>query len=131
VRGVAPKDYDRYLREYEKLFLDVLVPCVFENSKSISYTPSSTSNGWLSLDFSKSQPITQRYDNKTPGEVYGVTGAQLLVFPTPVELRANPQEQTTTTTTQALHLTTIHTPSAVSVTNSATTACHPDDHGGK
>ncbi|KAF2432108.1 putative beta-mannosidase [Tothia fuscella] len=73
VNRTAPQQYDRYLAEYEKLFLDTLVPSVFENSRSISYTPSSTSNGWLSLDFSRPQPITQRYNNKTAGSLYGNT----------------------------------------------------------
>jgi beta-mannosidase len=69
-----PKNFPRYLAEYEKLFLDTLAPAVFENSRSISYTPSSTSNGWLSLNFSKAQPITQRYWNTTAHEIYGNTG---------------------------------------------------------
>jgi hypothetical protein len=67
-------EWDKYLREYEMLFLDVLGVAVFENSRSISYTPSSTSNGWSKLDFSKRQPITQRYYNVTEGEIYGNTG---------------------------------------------------------
>src|SRR6202012_592812 len=46
-------DFERYLKEYEMLFLDILGVAVFENSRSISYTPSSTSNGWAKLDFSK------------------------------------------------------------------------------
>lgn len=74
VKPVAPEQFERYRAEYEQLFLDVLVPCVFENSRSISYTPSSTSNGWLSLNFSLPHPITERYNNKTPGAIYGDTG---------------------------------------------------------
>jgi beta-mannosidase len=73
VNRTAPDEYDRYLAEYEKLFLDTLVPCVFGNTRSISYTPSSTTNGWLSLNFSLPQPIIQRYNNKTPGSLYGDT----------------------------------------------------------
>lgn len=49
VNESAPNELDRYTREYETLFLDTLVPVVFGNSRSISYTPSSTSNGWSSL----------------------------------------------------------------------------------
>lgn len=75
VKDVAPEQLERYRAEYEKLFLNTLVPCVFENSRSISYAPSSTSNGWLSLNFSLPQPITERYDNKTPGAIYGETGS--------------------------------------------------------
>ncbi|KAF2664999.1 glycoside hydrolase family 2 protein [Microthyrium microscopicum] len=63
----------RYFAEYETLFLDILGVTVFENSRSISYTPSSTSNGWSKLDFSRPQPITQRYYNTTAGEIYGDT----------------------------------------------------------
>jgi len=53
--------------------LETLGPAVFENSRSISYTPSSTSNGWQELDFSKPVPIVERYDNLTEGSVYGET----------------------------------------------------------
>jgi hypothetical protein len=70
--------WKKYLKEYEMLFLDVLGVSVFENSRSISYTPSSTSNGWTKLDFSKPQPITQRYYNTTEGEIYGNTGETAL-----------------------------------------------------
>jgi beta-mannosidase len=73
VNRSAPEELERYGREYEILFLDTLVPAVFENSRSISYTPSSTSNGWQSLDFNKPIPITQRFDNLTAGSVYGET----------------------------------------------------------
>lgn len=70
----APEQYARYLAEYEKLFLDTLVPAVFGNSRSISYAPSSTSNGYLELNFSRPIPIIERYNNLTAGSVYGETG---------------------------------------------------------
>ncbi|KAF1970324.1 putative beta-mannosidase [Bimuria novae-zelandiae CBS 107.79] len=73
VNKTAPEEYPRYLAEYEKLFLDTIAPIVLGNTKSISYSPSSTTNGWLSLDFSKVQPITQRYKNLTEGSIYGNT----------------------------------------------------------
>lgn len=73
VAEVAPDQLARYTAEYETLFLNTLVPCLFENSKSISYSPSSSGNGWLSLNFSLPQPITERYNNKTNGSVYGDT----------------------------------------------------------
>lgn len=73
VEDYAPEDFDRYQAEYETLFLDTLLPAVFGNSHSISYTPSSTSNGWLSLNFSNPIPIVERYYNLTPGSVYGET----------------------------------------------------------
>nr|POE65923.1 beta-mannosidase a [Quercus suber] len=64
---------DHYRHEYEQLFLDTLLPVVFGNSKSISYAPSSTSNGWLSLNFSRPIPIVERYKNLTVGSIYGET----------------------------------------------------------
>ncbi|KAI5195231.1 glycoside hydrolase family 2 protein [Aureobasidium subglaciale] len=73
VNNTAPEQYDRYVAEYEKLFLDTLLPVVFGNSRSISYAPSSTSNGWLELNFSNPIPIVERYNNLTEGSVYGET----------------------------------------------------------
>lgn len=73
VNRTAPDEFERYQAEYEKLFLDTLLPVVFGNSKSISYAPSSTSNGYLELNFSLPIPIVERYYNLTPGSVYGET----------------------------------------------------------
>lgn len=71
---LAPDKYDYYVQQYEYLFLDTIVPILFGNSRSISYSPSSTSNGWLSLDFNRSQPITERYGNRTDNsDIYGET----------------------------------------------------------
>ena len=74
VNDTAPEEYDYYLMQYEQLFLDVLINIVYANSKSISYIPSSTTNGYLELNFSLPEPMIQRYNNKTPGSVYGDTG---------------------------------------------------------
>jgi beta-mannosidase len=73
VNNSAPDKLPRYMAEYEKLFLETLSPVVFGNTKSIGYTPSSTSNGWLSLNFSNPNPITERYFNRTAGSIYGET----------------------------------------------------------
>ncbi|KAI3395848.1 hypothetical protein diail_785 [Diaporthe ilicicola] len=73
VLEAAPEEYDRYLHEYETLFIDTLLPAVYGNSRSITYIPSSTTNGYLSLNFSNPIPIVQRYDNATPGSIYGDT----------------------------------------------------------
>ncbi|KUI63531.1 Beta-mannosidase A [Cytospora mali] len=69
----APDEYDRYLHEYETLFIDTLLPATYGNSHSITYIPSSTTNGYLTLNFSNPIPIVQRYDNATPGSIYGDT----------------------------------------------------------
>lgn len=73
VQEVAPDQYDRYLGEYETLFINTLLPAVYENSRSITYIPSSTTNGYLTLNFSDPIPIVQRYDNLTAGSIYGDT----------------------------------------------------------
>lgn len=73
VNASAPEEYPRYLAEYETLFLHTLLPVVYQNSKSISYQPSSTSNGYLSLNHSApaNEIMIQRYNNKTEGAIYG------------------------------------------------------------
>ena len=73
INDTAPEEFSRYQSEYERLFLQVLVPTVFENSRSISYMPSSTNNGYLYLNFSLPVPIVERYNNLTPGSIYGDT----------------------------------------------------------
>lgn len=73
VNDTAPDEYGIYLAQYEQLFLGTLLPIVYANSKSISYIPSSTTNGYLELDFSLPEPMIERYNNKTPGSVYGDT----------------------------------------------------------
>ena len=74
VNDTVPDQYDFYRAQYEQLFLDTLLPIVYANSKSISYIPSSTTNGYLELNFSNAMPMVERYNNKTPGSVYGDTG---------------------------------------------------------
>ncbi|KAF7979728.1 hypothetical protein HWV62_41090 [Athelia sp. TMB] len=58
---------------YSSLFLNVLINVVFENSHSISYLPSSITNGYLSLNHSAAMPIIERYNNLSAGSVYGNT----------------------------------------------------------
>jgi len=74
VNDTAPEQYDFYRAQYEQLFLNTLLRIVYANSKSISYIPSSTTNGYLSLNFSAPEPMVERYNNKTPGSIYGDTG---------------------------------------------------------
>lgn len=74
VNQTAPDQYEQYKAEYEQLFLNTLLPVVYSNSKSISYIPSSTTNGYIELNFCLPIPMIQRYNNKEPGSVYGDTG---------------------------------------------------------
>ncbi|KAK1024674.1 hypothetical protein LTR33_017868, partial [Friedmanniomyces endolithicus] len=64
VNQSAPEQLAKYTAQYETLFLDTLLPAVFENTRAISYTPSSTSNGWQSLNFSATHPIVELYNNR-------------------------------------------------------------------
>ncbi|KAF2098341.1 beta-mannosidase A [Rhizodiscina lignyota] len=68
-----PDHFDRWIGEYETLFFDTIFPALFENQRSISYMPSSTSNGWEMLDYSKPIPIVPRLYNTTAGSIYGET----------------------------------------------------------
>ena len=71
VKNDAPDEYERYLSEYLALFLDILLPAVYGNSRSISYMPCSTNNGYLELNFSLPIPFVDRLYNTTPGYLYG------------------------------------------------------------
>ncbi|KAG6009432.1 hypothetical protein E4U21_002347 [Claviceps maximensis] len=62
-KELAPEAFPRYLNEYETLFLHTLLPAVYGNSRSITYIPSSTTNGYQSLNLSNPIPVVQRYDN--------------------------------------------------------------------
>ncbi|KAJ5164371.1 Glycoside hydrolase superfamily [Penicillium coprophilum] len=65
-----PESYPRLVGDYEHLFISLILPLVYENSRSISYMPSSTNNGFLDVDLSAPVPMTERYDN---GYYYGDT----------------------------------------------------------
>ncbi|KAM7214875.1 Glycoside hydrolase superfamily [Rhypophila decipiens] len=69
----APDTYEKYKAEYETLFLDTLLPAVWENSKSMTYMPSSTNNGYLSINHSSPNPLIMRYKNLEQGKIYGNT----------------------------------------------------------
>ncbi|PNP42354.1 hypothetical protein TGAMA5MH_06036 [Trichoderma gamsii] len=71
VKSQAPDQYERYLGEYLELFLNTLLPAVYGNSRSISYMPCSTNNGYLELNFSLPIPFVDRLYNTTPGYLYG------------------------------------------------------------
>ncbi|KAK8029919.1 hypothetical protein PG993_011210 [Apiospora rasikravindrae] len=72
-KKAALAKFPRIRADYETLFLSTLFPAVFENSRSISYAPSSTSNGFLSLNFTDAPYMPQRYDKLEPGHIYGET----------------------------------------------------------
>ncbi|PWY65224.1 beta-mannosidase A [Aspergillus heteromorphus CBS 117.55] len=73
VQEADPASYPYYVGEYESMFITLFLPLVYENTRSISYTPSSTTNGYLSINLSAPIPMAERYDNTTPGSYYGDT----------------------------------------------------------
>ncbi|KAL9059873.1 MAG: hypothetical protein Q9162_000943 [Coniocarpon cinnabarinum] len=73
VNRSAEDQYERYKNEYQLLFLDTIVPQVFGNTRSISYAPSSTSNGYISLDHNTPPYFIERYENLDEGSIYGET----------------------------------------------------------
>ncbi|TFK89847.1 glycoside hydrolase family 2 protein [Polyporus arcularius HHB13444] len=58
----------RLLDEFQTLFGEFLHDIVLQEESSVSYTDCSTTNGTLSLD-----PYVLRYNNETPGFIYGNT----------------------------------------------------------
>ncbi|TQS32565.1 hypothetical protein Golomagni_07116, partial [Golovinomyces magnicellulatus] len=72
-RGADPERYPYFVGQYEHLLITTVFTVLAENSRSISYTPSSASNGWTDIDFSLPVPMVERYDNKTDGHLYGNT----------------------------------------------------------
>ncbi|EJT98813.1 glycoside hydrolase [Dacryopinax primogenitus] len=62
----VPMNASLYQSQFEKLFLGVIHPIVNANSRSISWITSSTTNGYITLN-----PWVQRYQNVTPGYIYG------------------------------------------------------------
>ncbi|KAL4922471.1 glycoside hydrolase superfamily [Aspergillus aurantiobrunneus] len=66
-----PENFPKYLAEYEKLYISLILPLVYQNSRSVSYSPSSTTEGYLSVNLSAPVPMTQRYKNLEPGSYYG------------------------------------------------------------
>lgn len=73
VQEADPDRYSYWVGEYEKLFISLILPLVYENSRSISYMPSSTNNGYLYVDLSAPVPMAERYDNITNGHYYSDT----------------------------------------------------------
>ena len=57
---------------YQQIQTELLIKCVFANSRSISYIPSSTYNGYVGdIDYSAVQPMVPRWGNiTTPAGAY-------------------------------------------------------------
>lgn len=53
------------MARYQQIFEKLLLKCVYANTKSISYIPSSTYHGYLSLDFDSDRPQLPRYKNSS------------------------------------------------------------------
>ncbi|OKL55987.1 hypothetical protein UA08_08773 [Talaromyces atroroseus] len=64
----------RLQRMYEQIQEELLIQAVYANTRSISYIPSSTYQGFLELNFSSSMPELPRYDNTSgPNFLYADT----------------------------------------------------------
>lgn len=68
-----PEGYPKYVAEYEKLYISLILPLVYQNTRSITYSPSSTTEGYISVNLSAPVPMTQRYEQLEPGSYYGDT----------------------------------------------------------
>ncbi|KAF5866606.1 hypothetical protein ETB97_010699 [Aspergillus alliaceus] len=73
VKDKAPEEYAKYVGEYEKLYISLILPLVYQNTRSITYSPSSTTEGYLEIDLSAPVPMVERYHNITDGSYYGDT----------------------------------------------------------
>ncbi|PTB36166.1 glycoside hydrolase family 2 protein [Trichoderma asperellum CBS 433.97] len=62
------------LENYETIFQQHIAKCVYANTHSISYIPSSTYHGYTSLDFNSVSPQTSRYNYmESPDALYADT----------------------------------------------------------
>ncbi|KAJ6598177.1 family 2 glycoside hydrolase [Mycena vulgaris] len=78
-------------RQYEQIFEELLIKCVYANSRSISYIPSSTYHGYLNLDFTSVKPQTPRYLNTSgPDALYTDTDAYNYFAPTLFDITSYP-----------------------------------------
>ncbi|ORX38084.1 glycoside hydrolase superfamily [Kockovaella imperatae] len=64
-----PNSPSPQMAAYQAIQEELLIKCVYANSRSISYIPSSLYNGYLSLDFDSVRPQVPRYKN-TSGPEY-------------------------------------------------------------
>lgn len=73
IQEADPDHYSYWVGQYEQLFISLILQLVYENSRSISYMPSSTNNGYLYVNLSATVPMAERYDNTTEGSYYSDT----------------------------------------------------------
>ncbi|KAF7587182.1 hypothetical protein BBP40_007645 [Aspergillus hancockii] len=73
VKDKAPDQYEKAVGDYEKLYISLILPLVYENTRSITYSPSSTTEGYFDIDLSAAVPMKERYHNLTAGSYYGDT----------------------------------------------------------
>ncbi|KAJ6551842.1 glycoside hydrolase family 2 protein [Mycena capillaripes] len=78
-------------KQYEQIFMQLLIKIVYANSRSVSYIPSSTYHGFLDLDFNSVMPQTPRYLNTTgPDALYADTDAYNYDAPTLFDITSYP-----------------------------------------
>jgi beta-mannosidase len=70
---VAPQYLEAAEQQYNLLYTDLLLHAVFNNTRSISYSLSSITNGYLEFNYSSSVPMVERFFNLTNGSIYGNT----------------------------------------------------------
>ncbi|KAL5358525.1 beta-mannosidase A [Aspergillus floccosus] len=73
IKGKYPDQYAKYVGDYETLYINLILPLVYENTRSITYSPSSTTEGYLDVDLSAKIVMAERYQNLTDGHYYGDT----------------------------------------------------------
>ena len=64
---------------FQKLFLDVLLRHVFDNSRSISYSFSSTTSGYISLNHTAKKPMEPRINETANGKIYANSGKYFMM----------------------------------------------------
>ncbi|GES64311.1 beta-mannosidase [Aspergillus terreus] len=73
IKGSYPDQYAKYVGDYETLYINLILPLVYENTHSITYSPSSTTEGYLDVNLSAKIVMAERYQNLTEGHYYGDT----------------------------------------------------------
>lgn len=127
VKEDDPDNYDKYLNEYEDLFLYTMFPALLENQRSISYHPTSATLGYLEIDYSLVMPLVPRLYNTTPGYIYGDIGK--FGLPTRRSHSDNLLNQTDIITILRSRSTFRPTPSVASRMSSGSPPCLRGNHG--